>query len=64
MEWLKGKKTYILAILMAIVNGLYFSDKIDKATYDMLINLLGAGAVATVAAKVNRVNKSVDEMER
>ena len=61
MNWLKGKKTYIVAFLMVVVNGLYMSGQIDATTRDSLLQLLGAGAVATVAAKVNRVNKRVED---
>lgn len=60
LDMLKGKKTYVMAILMAIVTGLYYTGTIDKSTYDMLMGLLSAGAVSTVAAKVNRVEKKVD----
>ena len=60
MNWLKGKKTYIVAFLMVVVNGLYMSGQITKEMHDALMQLLGAGAVATVAAKVNRVNKRVE----
>lgn len=49
-----------MAALMAVVTGLYYSGTIDKPMYDMLMGLLGAGAVSTVAAKVNRVEKKVD----
>lgn len=51
---LKGYKTYIVAALMAAVQIAYFMGTIDKETADMLMQLLGAGAVATVAAKINR----------
>lgn len=61
LDFFKGKKTYIVAFLMVVVNGLYMSGTIDAATRDALMQLLGAGAVATVAAKVNRVNKRVED---
>lgn len=53
---LKGKKTYLIAILMATVQGLFYAGVIDASMRDTLLQLLGAGAVATVAAKVNRIN--------
>ena len=61
MEWLKGKKTYIMAVLMASVTVAYNLGYIDKTTYDMLLALLSAGAVSTVAAKMNRVDKQVGD---
>lgn len=54
MQWLKGKKTYIVAALMVVVHGLYFQGTIDKETHDYLMQLLGAGALATLSAKINR----------
>lgn len=54
-DFLKGKKTYIVAVLMVVVNVLYQMGTIDKNTHDALMQLLGAGAVATVAAKINRL---------
>lgn len=58
-DFLKGKKTYLVAFMMVIVNGLYYSGQIDKATHDMLMGLLGAGAVATVSAKINRMDDRI-----
>lgn len=58
-DFLKGKKTYLVAFMMVIVHGLYYSGKIDKTSHDMLVGLLGAGAVATVSAKINRLDDKV-----
>ena len=58
MKFLQGKKTYIVAVLMAIVTVLYNLGQIDKSMYDMLMALLSAGAVSTVAAKVNRIQQT------
>lgn len=55
INWLKGKKTYIVAVLAVAVNALYYTGKIDKATFDVLIGLLGAGAISTISAKINRI---------
>lgn len=60
IDFLKGKKTYLVVALIFAVNAAYGAGYIDKETRDTLIQLLGAGAVATVAAKVNRVDKKVD----
>ena len=61
MDWLKGKKSYIVAALMVAVNVAYQMGYIDKNMHDSLLQLLGAGAVATVAAKMNRVDKQVGD---
>jgi len=54
---LKGWKTYIMAALGAVVTGLYMAGKITREMYEMLMGLLGSGAIATVAAKINRLSK-------
>lgn len=54
-DFLKGKKTYIVSALMFVVQTLYTSGKISFETYQMLMGLLSAGAVSTVAAKINRI---------
>jgi hypothetical protein len=59
LDFLKGKKTYIMAALMLAVNAAYQMGYIDKNTHDALMQLLGAGAVATVAAKMNRIDNKV-----
>lgn len=51
---LQGYKTYIIAVLTGAVTVLYALGKIDEATRDMLLGLLGSGGLATVAAKINR----------
>ena len=56
---LAGYKTYIVAALTAAVTVLYSLGYIDAATRDMLLGLLGAGAIGTVAAKVNRLSNEV-----
>ena len=57
VSWLKGKKTYIVAALTAIVAFLHSTGQIDDATYQTLLALLGAGALATVSAKINRLEQ-------
>jgi hypothetical protein len=60
IEFLKGKKSYIIAALIAMVNVAHMMGYIDEATRNNLLALLGSGAVATVAAKMNRVDKKID----
>ena len=54
-EMLKGYKTYIVAILTAALTVAKSLGYIDDQTYQTLIALLGAGALGTVAAKINRI---------
>lgn len=56
---LQGYKTYIVAALTAIVTLLHSLGYIDEATYQALLALLGAGAVTTVAAKINRIQQDL-----
>lgn len=56
---LQGYKTYIIAILSAVVVAAHAMGYIDDATRDTLLGLLGAGAIGTVAAKVNRLDKKL-----
>lgn len=59
-DMLKGYKTYIVAALTAIVTLLHSLGYIDEAMYQALLALLGAGAVTTVAAKINRIQQDMD----
>lgn len=54
MNWLKGKKTYFVAAGMAVVQVAHMLGYLDADTTGNLLKLLGAGGVATLAAKVNR----------
>ena len=48
MDWLKGKKTFILVILGAIAWGLTQVNIITPAQLEMVLQLLGIGAVGTL----------------
>ena len=54
-EMLKGYKTYIVAALMAVATLAHSLGYIDDATFEMIKQLLAAGAIGTVAAKLNRM---------
>lgn len=58
-DFLKGYKTYIVAILSAVVTALHAAGKIDDAMKQFLLELLAAGAAMTVAAKINRIQKNL-----
>lgn len=51
---LQGFKSYIVAALAAAVTVAHMLGYIDEAMFQSLMALLGAGAVTTVAAKLNR----------
>lgn len=53
---LQGYKTYIIAVLIGALTVAKALGYIDQVTYDTLVSLLGAGALGTVAAKINRIN--------
>ena len=54
MKWLSGKKTYVVAVLVAVVTAAHQLGKIDAATYTTLLGLLGAGGLATLRAGVSK----------
>lgn len=56
-SFLQGYKTYLIAALAAAVQLLHVMGYIDEHTKTQLLTLLGTGAVATVAAKINRINQ-------
>jgi len=58
---LAGYKTYVIAALTAIITIAHSLGYIDEETFQNLLALLAAGGTATVAAKINRVNKKVEE---
>lgn len=58
-EMFKGYKTYIIAILTAVLTLLHSLGYIDDSLYQTLLALLGSGAIGTVAAKINRIQNEV-----
>jgi len=60
IQLLQGKKSYIISGLGAILGILHMMGKIDDGLYQSLLGLLGAGAVTTLAAKINRLDKSIN----
>jgi hypothetical protein len=56
---LKGWKTYIVAALTAVVTVTYSLGHISEEVYKALLALLGASGLATVAAKINRIDTKV-----
>jgi hypothetical protein len=56
MEALKGKKTYIVAVLVALVAAAQQLGYISAEAATTLLTLLGASGMATFAAKINRLD--------
>jgi hypothetical protein len=54
MEWLAGKKTYLVAASIALVTFAHSMVWVDDATYAALLGLLGAGGLATLRAGVTK----------
>lgn len=55
-KMLQGIKSYIVAAVAAAVTVAHMMGYIDESTFQSLMALLGSGAVATVAAKLNRAS--------
>lgn len=53
-KMLQGIKSYIIAAVAAAVTIAHMLGYIDESTFQSLMALLGSGAVASVAAKLNR----------
>jgi len=52
MEFLKGKKTYLVALGIAIATGALQMGWIDQKTYEWIIGILGAGGLAAIRAGI------------
>ncbi len=63
IKFLQGKKSYIISALAFGVQAAFVMGYIDEATRNSLLQLLGAGAIATVSAKLNRIDKKIDVIE-
>lgn len=56
IEFLQGKKTYIVAFGIGTVTTVHALGYIDDTTFKMLLGWLNAMGAATLAAKMNRVD--------
>lgn len=61
IDWLEGKKTYIIAILIIITALLHYLDIIDQDLFELLLTMLIGGGASTLSAKINKVNKKIGE---
>lgn len=54
-EWFRGKKSYIIAILMVIAAGLRAQKYIDDVAYQLIEGVLLGGGIAALRAGVSKV---------
>lgn len=50
MNFLKGKKTYLCALAIALLTGARYLQWIDSETYQTLLGLFGAGGLVGLRA--------------
>lgn len=51
---LSGKKTYLVAIAAAVIQGLVLAGKMDQETANAILAFLGIGGVATMRAAIKK----------
>lgn len=54
MVFLEGKKTYLVAVLVAVVAASEFLGWIDMQTASVILSFLGAGGLAALRSAVNK----------
>ena len=54
IEFLKGKKTYLIAILIGIASTFHYLGYIDTQAYTAILGLLGAGGFASLRAGISK----------
>ena len=54
IEWLSGKKTYIVAFLLVILAGLRAQGYITQETYEAILALLAGGGFAALRAGLGK----------
>jgi hypothetical protein len=55
LSFLSGKKTYLVAIAVAIVAGLTYAGVLDSNTAEIIYGLLGAGSIATLRSAISKI---------
>lgn len=61
ITFLSGKKTYILAGLVAITAFSQSMGYVDSSVANLIYTILGAGSVATVRAAISKVDKNLPQ---
>jgi len=54
LAYLKGKRTYIVAVLVGVLSVLQYLGVLSSDVYVTLMGVLGAGGLASLRAGVNR----------
>ena len=54
LDWLQGKKTYILAALVALVSGAQYAGLLSNVNATALYGVLGAGSLAALRAGISK----------
>ena len=62
LNFLAGKKTYIVAGLMALLSFAKSMDWIDETTYLTLLGLLNAGGFASLKASNVKIEQKIKEV--
>ena len=52
MDWMKGKRTYMVAVAVGLVTVAYQLGMIDGQLYTAALGMLGAGGLATLRAGI------------
>lgn len=53
LEWLKGKRTYLVAIAIGILTALWSAGVVDSKLYEIGMGLLGGTGLASLRAGVS-----------
>lgn len=56
LDFLKGYRTYIIAVLVGVLTAVYQLNYIDLDTYQIVLGWLGAAGLATLRAGIGRSN--------
>ena len=63
MKSLEGYKTYIIAFLIGSVTVAYHSGYIDEGTWQLILGILNAGGISTLAQKMNRTEAKTEAIQ-
>jgi hypothetical protein len=54
IDWLKGKKSYIIAALIGIATGLRVANVIDQKAYEIIMAVLAPGQIMAIRAAIDK----------
>jgi hypothetical protein len=61
IEFIRGKRTYIVAGVMAVVSGLKFAGVIEPVTYEGIMGILAALGFGALRAGVEKATADIQE---